>query len=149
MTFIKILKNIIEEYNPDKKRKILIVFDYIIADMLSNKNFNQVVTELFLRGKTLNISLVFFTHYYFSLSKNRLNSTHSFIIKIPNELELQIVFNHSSNVDFQDFMNLYKKRTGKPYPFLVIDTTLASDNPLHFRKNLLGRISKLIMTVID
>ena len=64
-------------------------------------------------------------------------------MKIPNKRELQqIAFNHSSNVDFKDFMNLYKKCTAKPYSFLVIDATLASDNPLHFRKNLSERILK-------
>ena len=61
----------------------------------------------------------------------------------------QIPFNYSSNIDYEDFMNLYKKCTAKPYSFLVIDTTLASDNPLRFRKNLLQRIWKLIMTIDD
>ena len=61
-------------------------------------------------------------------------------MKITNKQELQqVAFNHSSDIEFQDFMNLYKKCTAKPYPFLVIDTTLASDNS-HFRKNLLERI---------
>ena len=73
----------------------------------------------------------------------RLNSTHYFTIffKIPNKEELhQIEFNHSSDIDFRDFMNLYKKCTAKPYSSLVIDATLASDNPSRFRKNLLERI---------
>ena len=62
-------------------------------------------------------------------------------MKIPNKSELQqIVFNHSSDIDFQDFMSLYKKCNAKPYSFLVIDTTLASDNSLRFRKNLVERI---------
>ena len=62
-------------------------------------------------------------------------------MKIPNKRRLpQIAFNKSSDVDFQDFLNLYKKCTEKPYSFLVIDTTLASDNSLRFRKNLLERI---------
>ena len=69
-------------------------------------------------------------------------------MKIPNKKELQqIAFNHSSDIDFQDFMNLYKKCTAKPYSFVVIDTTLASDNSSCFRKNLLERIQKLIMTI--
>ena len=136
-----IYKNI-EGYNPNKKRKILIVFDNMIADMLSNKKLNPIVTELFIRGRKLNISLVFITQSYFAVPKNiRLNSTHYFVMKIPNKRELQqIAFNHSSDIDFQDFMNLYKKCTAKPYSFLVIDATLASDNPLRFRKNLLERI---------
>ena len=66
----------IEEYNPNKKRKILIVFDDMIADMLSNKKLNPIVTELFIRGRKLNISLVFFTQSYFAVLKGiRLNST--------------------------------------------------------------------------
>ena len=60
-------------------------------------------------------------------------------ILIKRELQ-QITFNHSSNIDFQDFMNLYEKCTAKPYPFLVIDTTLTSYNPLRFRKNLVEMI---------
>ena len=132
----------IEEYNPNKKRKILIVFDDMIADMLTNKKLNPVVTELFIRGRKLNISLVFITQSYFAVPKNiRVNFTHYFIMKIPNKRELQqITFNHSSDIDFKYFMNLYKKCTAKPYSFLVIDATLASDNPSRFRKNPLERI---------
>ena len=114
----------------------------MIADMLSNKKLNPIVTELFIRGRKLNISLVFITQSYFAVPKNiRLNSTHYFVMKIPNKRELQqIAFNHSSDIDFQDFMNLYKKSTAKPYSFLVIDTTLSSDYPLRFR---------IIMTIND
>ena len=66
-----------EEYNPDKKSKILILFDDMIADMLSNKKLNKIVTELFIRGRKLNISIVFITQSYFDVPKNlRLNSTH-------------------------------------------------------------------------
>ena len=73
----------IEEYNPNKKRRILIVFDDMIADMLSNKKLNLIVTELF---RKLNISLVFITQSYFAVPKNiRLDSTHYFIMKIPNK----------------------------------------------------------------
>ena len=132
----------IEEYNPNKKRKILIVFDDMIADMLSNKKLNPIVTELFIRGRKLNISLVFFTQSYFAVLKGmRLNSTHYFIIIISNKRELQkITFTHSSHIDFKDFLNLYKICAAKPYSFLVINATLASDNHLCFRKNLLERI---------
>ena len=71
----------------------------------------------------------------------RLNSTHYFIVKIPNKLELQKTASHnSSDIDSKDFMNLYKTCTAKPYSFLVIDATLASDNPLRFRENLVERI---------
>ena len=130
----------IEDYNRRKNRKVLIVFDGMIADMINNKKLNPIVTELFIRGRKLNSSIVFITQSYFKLSKDfRLNSTHFFIMKIPNKRELQqIALNHSSDVDFKHFMKIYKKCTAKPYSCLVNDTTLPSDDPLRFRKNLLG-----------
>ena len=93
---------------------------------------------MFIRGKKLNISLAFITQSCFKVAKDvRLNSTHFFIMKIPNERELQqIALNHSSDINTKDFINIYKKCTDKPYSFLVNDTTLASDDPLRFRKNL-------------
>ena len=105
-----IYKNI-EEHNLNKKRTILMVFDNMIANMLSNKKLNPIVTELFIRGRKLDISLVFITQSYFAIPKNiRLNSMHYFVTKIPNKGELQqIGFNHSSDTDFQDFINLYEK----------------------------------------
>ena len=101
----------IEEYNPNKKRKLLTVFDDIVADMLSNEKLNTIVTEFFIRGRKLNIPLAFITLSYFAVPKNiRLNSTHYFIMKILNKREFQqIAFNHSSDIDFKDFVNLYKK----------------------------------------
>ena len=87
----------IGECNPKKKRKILIVFNNIITDMFSNKKLNPVVTELFIRGKKLKISLAFITQSYFTVPKNiMLSSTCYFIVKIPNRQELpRISFNHS------------------------------------------------------
>ena len=122
-----------------KKRKVLIVFDDMEADMMNNRKLNPIVTELFIRGKKLNISIVFITQSYFKVPKDvRLNYTHFFIMKIPNKTELQqIAVNHSSDIDFKDFMKIYRKCTSEPYSFLVNDTTLPLDNPLRFRKNLL------------
>ena len=122
-----------------KKRKVLIVFDDMEADMMNNRKLNPIVTELFIRGKKLNISIVFITQSYFKVPKDvRLNSTHFFIMKIPNKTELQqIAVNHSSDIDFKDFMKISGKCTSEPYSFLVNDTTLPLDNPLRFRKNLL------------
>ena len=72
-----------EDYNPGKKRKVLIIFDDMIADMINNKKVNPIVTELFIRGRKLNISIIFIMQSYFKVSKDvRLNSTHSFIMKI-------------------------------------------------------------------
>ena len=134
-----VYKNI-EDYNPIKKRKVLIVFDDMIADMINNNKLNPIVPELLIRGRKLNISIVFITQSYFKVPKDvRLNSTQLFIMKIPNKRELQqIALNHSSDIDFKDFMKVYKKCTTEPYSFLVNDTTLPSDDPLRFRKNLLG-----------
>ena len=111
----------------------------MIADMINNKKLNPVVTELFIRGKKLNISIVFITPSHFKVPKDvRLISTHFFIMKIPNKRELQqIALNHSSDIDFEDFKKIYKKCTAEPYSFLVNDTTLPSDDPLRYRKNLL------------
>ena len=132
-----VYKNI-EEYNIGNERKILIVFDDMIADLINNKKVNLVLTELFIRGRKLNISIVFITQSYFKVPKHvRLNSTHSFTMKIPNKRELQqIALNHSSDIDTKDFIKIHKKCTAEPYSFLVNDATLASDNPLRFRKNL-------------
>ena len=90
---------------------MLIVFDDMIADMIHNKKLNSKVTELFIRGRELNISLVFITQSYFKVPKNvRLNTTHFFIMKIPNKRELQqIAINHLSDIDFTDFIKIYKK----------------------------------------
>ena len=98
----------------------------MVADMLSNKKLNRIVTELFIRARKLNIFLVFITQSYFAVLKNiRLNSMQYFVIKVANKRDLQqITFNHSSDIDFQDFMNLYKICTVQPYSFLVIDTIL-------------------------
>ena len=78
--------NNIEDNNPIKERKILIVFDDMVADMIDNNKLNPVATELFIRGRKLNISIVFITQSYFKVPKDvRLNSTHFFIMKIPNK----------------------------------------------------------------
>ena len=130
-----VYKNI-NYYNPIKENKILIFFDHMIADMIHNKKLNSIVTELFFRGRELNISLVFTTQSYFKVPKDvRLNTTNFFIAKIPNRRELQqIAINHSSDIKTEDFNNIYRECTDEPYSFLVNDTTLASDNPLKFEK---------------
>ena len=93
-------------YNPTRKTKNLIVFDDMIADIMSNKKIQVAVKELFIRCRNLNISLVFITHYYFSVPKDiRLNSTHYLIMKINNKKELQnFAINHSADLDYKDFM---------------------------------------------
>ena len=134
-----VYKNI-NHYNPNKKNKILIVFDDMIADLIQNRKLNSIVTELFIRGRKLNISLVFITQSYFKVPKDvRLNTSHFFIAKIPNKRKLQqIAINHSSDINTEGFANIYRKCTAELYLFFVNDTTLASDNLLRFRKNLFG-----------
>ena len=102
----------------------------MITDIMTNKKFQAIMKELFIRCRKLNISLVFITQSYFSVTKNvRLNSTHYLIMKLKNKRKLQnIAINHSADIDYQDFIKIYRDCTEKPYNFLTIDTTLpASD----------------------
>ena len=103
-----VYKNI-DEYNIHKERKILIVFD-MIADIIDNKKLNSIVTQLFIRGRKLNISLISITQSYFKVPKDvRLNTTHFFIMKITNKRELQqIARSHSSDISSKDFINIYR-----------------------------------------
>ena len=132
-----VYKNI-DDYNPDEENKILIVFNDMITDMIHNKKLNSIVIELSIRGRKLNISPVFITQSYLKVPKDvRLNTSHFFIAKISSKRELQqIAINQSSDINTKDFVNIYRKYTFEPYSFLVNDTTLPSNNPLRFRKNL-------------
>ena len=91
----------IDHYNPRRKRKVLIAFDDMIADIMTNKRFQAIIKELFIRCRKLNISLVFITQPYFTVPKDvKLNSTHYFIMKINHRKELQnIAINHSADID--------------------------------------------------
>ena len=122
-----VYKNIVE-YNADKECKILIVFDDMIADMINNKKLNSIVTELFIRGRKLNISLVFITQSYFKVPEDvRLSTIHFFIMKNPYKRKLQkIALNHSSDISIKDFIKIYKKYTAEAFSFLVNDASLAS-----------------------
>ena len=108
-----------DEYNIDKERKILTVFDNMIADILKNKKLNPIITELFIRGRKINISLVFITQSYFKVRKDvRLNTTRFFIAKIPIKRELQqIIVNHTSDISTKDFNNIYRECTTESYSF--------------------------------
>ena len=129
-----------DDYNLKRKRKILNVFDDMIADITTNKKFQAIIKELFIRWRKLNISLVFLS-YFLALKDVKLNSTHLIhilhilIMKIYNKRELQnIAINHSADIDYKDFSKIYRKCTSQPYSFLTIDTTLSADNPLRIRK---------------
>ena len=103
----KIFKNTIQ---------VNIVSDDVVADMINNKKINPVATELFIRGRKSNMSIVFITQSFFKMPNDiRLNCTHFFIMKIPNKRELQqIGSNYSSDIDFKDFIKIYKKFTTEP-----------------------------------
>ena len=103
----------IDDYNP-----ILIVFDDMIAETMSNYKFQDIIRELFIRSRKVNISLVFITQSYFSVPKDvRLNSTY-LIMKINTRKELQnIEFNHSEDINYNNFLNIYRECTRKPYFF--------------------------------
>ena len=130
----------IDDYNLSRKRKRkkLIFFDDMIADITTNRKFQVIIKELFIRCRKLNISLFFTTQSYFSVPKDiRLNSTHYLIMKINNKRQLQnIAINHSADIDYIDFVEIYRECTKEPYSFLTIDTTLPASNSLRFRKNL-------------
>ena len=122
----------IHDYNSNRKRKILIVFDDMIADIMTNKKFQSIIKELFIRCRKLNASLMFVTQSYFSVPKDvKLTSTHYLIMKINDKTELQnIAINHSADIDYQDFIKIYRECTREPYNFLTIDTKLPASDPL-------------------
>ena len=128
----------IDDYNSSRKTKILIVFDDMIADITTNKKFEAIIKELLIRGSKLNISLVFITQSYFPIPNDvRLNSAHYLIMKINNKKELQnIGINHSADIDYKDFMKIYRGCTKKPVSFLTIDTKLPAIDVVRFGKNL-------------
>ena len=125
----------IHDHNSSTKTKMLIVYDDMIADFMTNKRFQAIIKELSIRCRKLNILLVFITPSYFSVPKD---STQYLIMKLYSKRELQnIAINHSADIDYGDFMKIYRECTKEPYDFLTIDTTLPASNPLRFRKNLL------------
>ena len=106
---------------------------------MTNKTFQAIIKESFIRCRKLNISLAFITQSYFSAPKvARLNSTHYLIMKINNKRELQnIAINHSEDIDYKDFMKTYREYTKELYYFMMIDTALPASDYLRSRKDLL------------
>ena len=129
--------DIIDDYSQKRKSKVLIVFDDMIADIMPDKKFQIIIKELFIRCRKLNISLVFITKSCFSVPKDvRLNSTHYLIFKVNNRRELQnIAINHSADIDYRDFLKIYRNCAKEPYSFFTINTRLTADNPIRFGKN--------------
>ena len=113
-----ILSNI-EDYNKKRKRKILIIFDDMISHVMSDKKAQQILKDLFIRCRKLNISLCFLTQSYFSVPKDvRLNCTHYILFKLNNKRELQnIAINYSADIDYKDFIKIYRIYTKEPFNF--------------------------------
>ena len=109
----------IDEYNPNRKRKNLIVFDDTSADIMSNKKSQALIRELFIRCRKLHISLVFITQSCFSLLNDvRLNSTLYLVMNIHNKKELQnIAINHSADIDYKDFVKICREYIHRTFYF--------------------------------
>ena len=105
---------------------------------MTKRRFQAIIKELFIRCGKLSVSLVFITQSHCFVPKDiRSNSTHYLIMKISNRKELQnIAINHSADIDYKDFMKIYRECTKKPFNFSTIDTMLPASNPLRFRTNL-------------
>ena len=114
----------INNYNKNRDKKVLIIFDDMIADIMRSEKFKAIVKKLFIRCRTLNISIVFITQSYFRTPKDaRLNSTHYILTKIGNKKELKsIVVENSGHLDFKDFLKIYNYSTKEPNSFMMVDT---------------------------
>ena len=137
-----ILENI-EDYNKKRRRKVLIVFDDMISHVMSNKKTQKALKDLFIRCRKLNISLCFLTQSYFSVPKDvRLNCTQCIFFKLNNKRELQnIAINHSADIDYKDFVKIYRNCTKEPYNFVTIDTAQPVDKK--FKKNFNDPLQKM------
>ena len=133
----------INNYNKNGDKKVLIIFDDMIADIIRSKKFKAIVKELFIRCRKLNLSIVFITQSYFRTPKDaRLNSTHYILMKISNKKELKsIAEENSGHLDFKEFLKIYNCCTNKPYSFMMVDTRSTArvtfkknfDEPIDFR----------------
>ena len=114
----------INNYNKNRDKTVLIIFDGMIADIMRSEKFKAIVKELFIRCRKLNISIIFITQSYFKTPKDaRLASTHSILMKISNKKELKsIAKENSGHLDFKDFLKIYNYCTKEPYSFMVVDT---------------------------
>ena len=114
----------INNYNKNRDKKVLIVFDDMIADIEYNKKFKRIIKELFYRARKINVSIVFITQSYFRALKDaRLNSTHYILMKIDTKKDLKsIVEEKSCNLDYKDFLKIYNYCTKEPYSSMTIDT---------------------------
>ena len=114
----------INNYNENRDKKVLIVFDDMIADIECSKGFKRIIKELLYRARKVNVSIVFITQSYFRVLKDaRLNSTHYILMKISNKKELKTIAEEKSgHLDYKDFLKIYNYCTREPYSFMLIDT---------------------------
>ena len=132
------MNDVLDDINDDNKnkyKKVLIVFDDMIADIEYNKNFKLIIKELFYRARKINVSIVFITQSYFrTLMDARLNSTHYILLKIGNKKELKrIAEEKSGHLDYKDFLKMYNYCTKDPYSFMTIDSRPTAI--IQFKKN--------------
>ena len=127
----------INNYNKNRDKKVLIIFDDVIVDIEYNKNFKRINKELFYRARKINVSIVFFTQSYFRALKDaRLNITHYIIMKIGNKKELKsIAEEKSGNLDYKDFLKMYNYCTKEPYSFMAIDARPTATIPFKKKFN--------------
>ena len=112
----------INNYNKKRDKKVLKIFDDMIADIMRSEKFKAIVKELFIRCRKLNISIVFITQSYFRTTKDA-KDTHYILMKIGNKKELKsIVEENSGHLDFKDFLKIYNYCTNEPYSFMMVDT---------------------------
>ena len=125
----------VNNYNKNRDKKVLIVFDDMIADIEYNKKFKRIIKELFYRARKINVSIVFITQSYFrALKYARLNSTHYKLMKIGNKKKLKSIAEEiSRNLDYKDFFKMYNYCTREPYSFMMIDAWPTATIP--FKKN--------------
>ena len=126
----------INNYNKNRDKKVLIVFDDMIADIEYNKNFKRIIKELFYRARKINVSIVFITQSYFRALKDaRLNSTHYILMKIGNKKELKrIAEEKPGHLDYKDFLEMYTYCIKEPYSFMTIDARPTATIP--FKKKI-------------
>ena len=118
----------INNYNKNRDKKVLIIFDDMIADIMRSEKFKAIVKELFIRCRKVNISIVFITQSYFRTPKDaRLSGTHYILKSIAEE--------NSGHLEFKDFLKIYNYCTNDPYSFMMVDTRLAQ----HLKKTLMNR----------
>ena len=149
-TFIEYSNNLndaledINNYNKKRDKKVLIIFDDMIADIMRSEKFNAIVKELFIRCRKLNISIVFITQSCFRTPKDvRLNSTHYILMKMGNKKELKsIAEENSGHLDFKEFLKIYNHCTRDPYSFMMVDTR--PNACITFKKNFDGPIKNFI-----